>query len=161
MKKTAQLSDCQTYRYNLFRIADNNRPAKIVTFIGLNPSTADAFHDDPTIRRCLGFMTAWGYNSLCMVNLFAYRATVPTDMKQSTDPIGPDNDKTILSCIEQSDLVVAAWGNHGSFLDRDEQVLSMINKPIYCLGRNASGTPKHPLYIKKDKTLELLKDATA
>jgi hypothetical protein len=49
----------------------------MICFIGLNPSTADAEVNDPTIRRCIGFAHDWGFGGLLMLNLFAFRATDP------------------------------------------------------------------------------------
>lgn len=94
MKKTAKLSDCRTYRYELWRTWDESKPYAM--FIGLNPSTADETEDDPTIRRCINFAKTWGYGGLCMTNLFAYRATQPEDMKRASDPIGNKNDETLI-----------------------------------------------------------------
>src|SRR5882724_4976365 len=85
----AVLSDCERYRYALWR-RWAERPA--VLFVGLNPSTADALQDDPTIRRCIRFAKAWGYGALYMGNLFAFRATDPRAMKAEADAVGPDND---------------------------------------------------------------------
>lgn len=53
MKKGAELSLDRIYRYALYRTWDESLPK--VMFVGLNPSTADEFSDDPTIRRCLNF----------------------------------------------------------------------------------------------------------
>ncbi len=76
MKSDAELSKCRAYRYALWRTWDESKP--FAMFVGLNPSTADELEDDPTIRRCINFSKLWGYGGLCMVNLFAYRATDPT-----------------------------------------------------------------------------------
>ena len=79
-------------------------------FVGLNPSTADETNDDPTIRRCISFAQAWGYEGLCMTNLFAFRATEPSDMMKSPDPVGPENDQALINLAESAGVVVAAWG---------------------------------------------------
>ena len=79
-------------------------------FVGLNPSTADETNDDPTIRRCIAFAREWGYARLHMANLFAFRATEPRDMMNASDPIGPENDKHLLTLANDSILTVAAWG---------------------------------------------------
>ena len=90
MKTDAKLSECRKYRYALWRTWDETKPH--VMIIGLNPSTADETKDDPTITRCINFAKSWGYGGVCMANLFAYRATEPTVMKGSTDPVGTEND---------------------------------------------------------------------
>ena len=147
----------------LFRIVGNtgmhflvlgNGKKKTVLFIGLNPSTADEKIDDPTIRRCINYAQKWGYGSLLMVNLFAYRATIPTVLKNVKNPIGNDNDLHITELLKKVDLAVAAWGNEGSLLNRDEDIKKIIPN-LMCLKINKSGQPAHPLYQKKD--LKLIK----
>lgn len=87
-----------------------------------------------------------------MTNIFAFRATDPREMKAQEEPVGPDNDKWLLSVYKDAGLVVAAWGTHGSFLERDKQVLKLLGQ-IRCLGVNQDGSPKHPLYLRKDSKL--------
>jgi len=118
-------------------------------FIGLNPSTADENNDDPTVRRCIRYAFDWGYGGLCMANIFAFRATDPVEMKRAADPIGPENDKYLIELSEGAGIVVIAWGNHGSFHDRGNQVLKLLDDFFY-LGLTKSKQPKHPLYLRKD-----------
>ena len=89
-----------------------------------------------------------------MTNIFAFRATDPRDMKNQEDPVGPDNDKWLLSVYKDAGLVVAAWGTHGSFLDRDRDVMSLLGR-LECLGVNQDGSPKHPLYLSKKTKLRI------
>lgn len=145
MRMSAQISGCGSYRYSLTR---DWGPGGYVMFIGLNPSTADATMDDPTIRRCIGYAKDWGYQKLVMTNLFAYRSTDPTIMKQSNDPIGPDNDMYLIGLAQNSSLIVAAWGTNGSFNGRDISVRKMINNMHY-LKMTKGGHPSHPLYLSK------------
>jgi hypothetical protein len=114
-------------------------------FVGLNPSTADETSDDPTLTRCINFAKSWGYGGVCMANLFAFRATAPSDMKASVDPIGTENNKWLKKLAKDAALVVAAWGNDGSYLERSEQVKELLPN-LYCLKLNKSGEPAHPLY---------------
>ncbi len=93
MQRTACSSRCSHYRYSLSRTW--NESLQRIVFIGLNPSTADAQHDDPTVRRCIGFARRWGYGGLTLVNLFAYRTTEPAELKEVDDPVGLDNDRWI------------------------------------------------------------------
>lgn len=143
MKNTANLSACRTYRYALWRTWDDSIPH--VMFVGLNPSTADETTDDPTLIRCMNFAKSWGYGGVCMANLFAFRATEPKDMKATADPIGADNDKWLKTLARDAGLVVAAWGNDGSYLGRSTHVLQLI-PDLHCLKMNKSGEPAHPLY---------------
>lgn len=145
MKSSAVLSDCLKYRYLLTREWGDG-PA--VLFVGLNPSTADATKDDPTIRRCIGFAREWGYDRLHMANLFAFRATKPSDMMDAIDPIGPENDKYLLTLKNDSALAVAAWGVHGTFRKRNQDVLEMLPQ-LHYLQLTKAGHPSHPLYLPK------------
>lgn len=118
--------------------------------MGLNPSTADEVNDDPTVRRCIGYARAWGYNSLIMANIFAFRATFPRDMKAAADPVGPENDKWLTACAREAALVVAAWGNDGAYRGRSRQVVEMMTGAgvqLMCLRITKAGEPEHPLYL--------------
>lgn len=146
----AIFSDCRKWRYILWRRWDRELPPCI--FIGLNPSTADETTDDPTIRRCIGFARRWGYGSLYMLNIFAYRATEPADMKAADDPIGPRNDRWLEEAVRETlkagGGAVAAWGAHGNFADRQKAVAALLSGfELQCLGTTRSGCPKHPLYL--------------
>ncbi len=152
VNKNAIFSDCRKYRYALSRTWNGKK--KTILFIGLNPSTADEKIDDPTIRRCIHYAQNWGYGSLLMVNLFAYRATLPSELKNVKNPIGNDNDLHILELSKKADLAVAAWGNEGTLLNRDKVVKKLIPN-LMCLKINKSSQPTHPLYQKKD--LKLIK----
>lgn len=149
MRKSAEISPCGKYRYHLQRIWEVGAPR--VAFVMLNPSTADATEDDPTIRRCIGYAKAWGYGGLDVVNLYAYRATDPAELKRVSSPIGPDNDETLLAVVRQADKVICAWGGHGG--RRGEIVLRKLRQsgisPM-CLETTKKGEPKHPLYLKAD-----------
>lgn len=144
----AVLSSDEAYRYFLSR--SWNETGKIIAFIGLNPSTANATTDDPTIRRCMRFAKDWGGGSLWVVNLFAFRATCPQVMLGATDPIGPENDLWLDRVVSSADLVVAAWGNHGSLLNRSELVRGRYPGRLNALSVTARGMPGHPLYIRSD-----------
>lgn len=115
--------------------------------IGLNPSTADEKKDDPTITRCIDFAKSWGYGGLCMGNLFAFRATEPSDMFAVSDPIGSDNDEWLVKLSKGAGVVVAAWGNNGSHLGRSKEVMQLIPN-LHYLKMNKTGEPAHPLYLK-------------
>ncbi len=145
----AEFSQCRTYRYVLWRRWGWYEHAKQVMFIGLNPSTADETKDDPTIRRCIRFAKDWGFNGLLMMNAFAFRATDPKVMRAAADPVGPANDEAIGCWKSQVGKVIAAWGNQCGE-ERAKQVCRVIGTPLYCLARNKSGAPKHPLYTAAD-----------
>ena len=162
-ERGATLSPCGTYRYALWRFWDGTHATdahRAVVFVGLNPSTADAQVDDPTIRRCRRFAQDWGYPGMVMLNLFAYRATEPRVMKGFSmaggDAVGCENDKVLQSyrdLLAQNPptqgprgMVVFAWGQDGGFRQRSS-VVESIMKEGFCLGTTKAGDPRHPLYI--------------
>lgn len=152
MKLAATFSADRSYRYTLSRIWDDSRP--LVLFIGLNPSTADEHRDDPTIGRCCSFAQDWGMGGIVMVNLFAWRATRPEELRLAKDPIGPENDQRVKQALTQCPLRVACWGNHGRYLGRDAAVLQQLPVPIWCLGQTKQGQPCHPLRLKRETNFQ-------
>jgi len=144
VEKKAIISKDKIYRYKLSRTWDSTKPT--ILFIGLNPSIADENIDDQTITRCINFAKDWGYGTLLMANLFAFRSTYPKDIYLIDDPIGKDNDNDhyLLECVTQSDLIVACWGNNGTYMNR-EKVITELVPNLYCLQKNKNGTPHHPL----------------
>lgn len=112
----------------------------------VNPSTADETTNDPTILRCIEFAKSWGFGSLAVGNLFAYRTPSPAQMKLADAPIGPKNDYWLQKLKTDSTLAIAAWGNNGSYLGRNNEVLKLI-PGFHHLGLTQSGQPRHPLYL--------------
>lgn len=152
IEKDAVISPCGLFRYTLRRTWDPSKGKVLV--IGLNPSTADAYVDDPTIRREIAFAISWGYGTLLKGNLFAFRATDPKKMRKAEDPIGPENDKYLLDMRKEASLVICAWGAGGNFRVRDYDVLNLCKgSVIKCLGKTKEGFPRHPLYVKADTAL--------
>ena len=151
IKRTADFSECRTWRYTLERVWDERLP--VVVFVLLNPSTADENNDDPTNRRGINYAMKWGFGGVTFVNLFAFRTPYPKEMKSSYDPIGPDNNDWLLKEAANR-MVVFAWGTHGTYLDRDKEVIKLfqekIPSPPRCMGLTKHGHPKHILYLKGD-----------
>ena len=146
-KSGAVFSDCRKFRYALWRMWDEDKP--LVMIIGLNPSTADEKVNDPTITRCISFARSWGYGGVCVTNLFGFRATAPTELKAYHDPIGKENDAWVHEMAKEAAIKVAAWGNHGKFLNRSVEFLSSLDQ-LHCIKMNKSGEPAHPLYLKAE-----------
>ncbi len=149
---SAVISDDGVYRYLLTR---SRAAGPDLTFIMLNPSTADDRVDDPTIRRVLGFAWREGAGRLVVVNLYGLRATDPKELARHPEPVGPRNDEFIRLHCQPRALVVAAWGNSGGL--RAAYVTDMLTARgvrLMCLGRTRSGEPRHPLYVRGDKPLE-------
>lgn len=154
MDKSAIISKCGNYRYLLRRIWGEGD--KMISFVMLNPSTADSFEDDPTIRRCIGFAQKWGFSGMYILNLFAYRSTDPKELLKVDDPIGESNQMYLSDYTSISEMIVLAWGNY-SIVEKLKSKFPEYSpyvrnkKPeLHCLGQNIKGDPKHPLYLKKD-----------
>jgi hypothetical protein len=158
----AGLSPCGRYRYWLTRTWDPAVPP--VCWLMLNPSTADASIDDPTIRRCMAFARAWGAGGIAVVNLFALRATDRRELRRHPHPVAEQgiggthplyenvNDAWIINQSDGRRLIVA-WGCEGTHLARDRAVLKLLaNRRVECLGVTKDGHPRHPLYLA-DATL--------
>lgn len=155
-EKGAEISGCGRYRYVLWRRWDKARPRLV--YIMLNPSTADADHDDATIRVCCGRAYRLGYGGIRVVNLFAYRATDPAELVKLTpaERIGPENDQALQRNLGgDRDMLVAAWGDDGLLpgwrRPRAREVLELVahdlGYTVHALGLTKSGQPRHPLRI--------------
>lgn len=126
-----------------------------ITFVCLNPSTADEVKNDPTIRRCLNFAKKAGYHKCYIGNIFAYRNTNPAILYKLEDPIGIDNDKSLVEMAKESNMVILAWGNHGILKSRGEYVADLLWEWQPCvLGYLTKvGCPSHPLYLPADSDM--------
>lgn len=173
VRSDALISPCGLYRYWLSRTWDDALPT--VCWIGLNPSTADASKDDPTIRRITGFTRAWGFGGFVAVNLFALRATDPRQILRAQHPVAEVGNSPVVMFANANDAwitfqtrphrrVIAAWGAGGSLNGRDRQVMKLLkedapwneaggkHRVIECLGTTAAGHPRHPLYMPATAT---------
>jgi hypothetical protein len=148
VEKTAWISPCERYRHSLGRHWDRDKG--YVLFIGLNPSTADAAKDDPTIRRCIRFARDWGYGGMKMCNLFDWRATKPKNVPRDSFAVSEFNDPMLRVSVAQAGIVIAAWGNVPWADARITEVRRTVfceEKRWYTLGLLKSGFPRHPLYV--------------
>jgi hypothetical protein len=158
VENTADISDCGKYRYWLTRCWDRSRPP--LMFIMLNPSTADANVDDPTIRRCIHFAAREDCGGIAVVNLFAFRAKSPGDLPKQFDPFGPRNQGYLMQALMRSGphnmKIVCAWGGMKfaqSYAEDFRLLVERENVPVWCLGTNDDGSPKHPLYLKNEQPI--------
>ena len=127
----------------------------------LNPSTADADIDDPTIKKCIHFANREKCTSLTVINLYALRATNPNELLLTNESNGPHNGGHQVTEIEnaRTGLVILAWGSHKAVKGKEHLIPDLINiiknegLIPYCLQINKDGNPKHPLYVKNDKKL--------
>lgn len=138
-------SDDKLYRYSFQCVWGAGE--KSIMFVGLNPSMSEGLN--PTLTRCINFAKQWGYDSCYILNLFAYRAKTPALLRQTSAPIGEDNDKWLLETAQKVDKIIFAWGTHGDFLNRDAEVIALLPE-AFCLETTKNGFPKHPLYVKSN-----------
>jgi hypothetical protein len=161
-ESTAVLSPDGLYRYRLTRsdlpLGWLRMHEPCLLWIMLNPSTADAAIDDPTIRRVKAFTQRLGYSGLTVVNLYALRSTDPRGLWTADDPVGPDNDSVIareaFTAVVDGAPIIAAWGANA----RPERVAEVLALPhvaarLHCLGVTKFGAPRHPLYLRSDAAL--------
>lgn len=149
------LSDCERYEYTFRRVWNPDLPLSL--WIMLNPSMITPLRGDhptvadgPTVRRCAEFARKWGCGGIVTGNVFAYRATKPKDLRSCDDPVGPDNDEMLTRLLDESKVVVAAWG--ASFPSRHAARVGEVRdllraRGAQCLGTTSAGHPRHPLYV--------------
>lgn len=164
--QSANISENGVYRYELRRTWGDG---PIVMWVMLNPSTADATQDDPTIRRVVRFTQRPRFlghvapGGVVVCNLFAFRATDPRELTRCLGTagidvaIGPSNNSTIMRCAKEASRIVCAWGNKGRLGERGERVARMLSDAgfeLWALGEvSFLGQPRHPLYLKSDTQL--------
>jgi len=163
----AVLSNDGRYRYYLERHW-NDLGSGTLGWVMLNPSTADALEDDPTIRRCRGFSEGLGYSGMVVCNLMAYRSTDPRLLPNDPELAeGPLRDSYLVRMALECDDIILAWGagrpkaytqervtDTLDMLRRARSVTSIPGCFLHCLGTTKSRDPKHPLYLAADTPLE-------
>jgi hypothetical protein len=149
----AAFDHARRYRYLLARTWDGDLDPAV--WLMCNPSTADAFVLDATLRRCRAFSHTWGHGGMVILNAFAFRATQPDDMKAQPDPVGPVNDAVI--AVTAAGLPgapwIVGWGANGGHLGRDRQVAAILagyELSPSMLAVTKDGHPGHPLRLRAD-----------
>ena len=152
--RAATFSPCNLYRYSLTRKWSNGA---LLTFVMLNPSTADHEIDDPTIRRCIAFAKRESCGAVNVVNLFGLRATDPRELAKASDPHGPGNFDALQETLRESKghgSVICAWGANKSARPAAFNFIGLcgvVGIRVWCLGKTSDGSPRHPLYVKGDQ----------
>jgi hypothetical protein len=145
----AVFSDCERYRYRLWRVWIPHKPK--VCFVMLNPSTATHEILDPTVTRCQKRAQALGYGGMEVVNIFALRSTDPQALYKEPDPVGPENFGAIAEALKDCKIAICAWGGHGSYLNIGPMIRTCLNQffpgKSHYLKLNSDGSPTHPLYL--------------
>jgi hypothetical protein len=146
----AVFSDCERYRYRLWRTWDLSKPK--ACFVMLNPSVADEKQLDPTVTRCKKRAEALGYGGFEVANIFALRSTDPKALYQVSDPHGPDNADAIIEAVKGCAIAICGWGTHGNFRNTGPNTKNCLNGfhpgKLHYLKLNSDGSPSHPLYLK-------------
>ena len=150
IRREARLSDDGAYRYELVRMWGSG--ISHILWVMLNPSIADASIDDPTIRRCTGFTSDWGFNAYTVVNLYAFRSTSPLRLRFAADTVGPENGQAIRGAARHAQLIICAWGHAGPNANRPNEVVSLLvsaghKDKLRRLGTRKNGQPRHPLML--------------
>lgn len=153
--REALVSPCHKHRYSLSRIWDKSKP--LVMYIGLNPSTADAIVDDPTIRRLRTFSKKFGYGGFYVCNLFSYRSAMPKDIYDNWQKIVDQHEKnmsTMRGISNDCQDIVFCWGAWVDSITNgyDRKVMAEFPQAL-CFGITAKGHPKHPLYLNNETEL--------
>jgi hypothetical protein len=136
---------------------------KTVTFICMNPSTADAETDDHTVHRMIGFAKKWGYDHLNVVNVLPYvTSEAATAKRMALTVLLGDTDQgnqeiAVWVAMDKAETVVLAWGA-ALPLEMQRQFLEAMcvkldGKKLWCLGMTKHGRPRHPLMVRKDAKL--------
>jgi hypothetical protein len=147
----AIFDETRRYRYLLWRTWKKTQG--YVLWAMLNPSTADETILDPTVRRCIGYTKCWGFGGIKVVNIFSLKSTDPKELYRDPDPVGPENNRYIIEAARGANRVIAAWGAHGEYKQRGQEVLKLLvdaGIKVECLGLTKGKMPKHPLYLKAD-----------
>ncbi|BBG20716.1 hypothetical protein RVR_P199 (plasmid) [Actinacidiphila reveromycinica] len=145
----------RTHRFALTRRwAAGGRTA---VFVMLNPSTAKAAADDPTIRRCISAARRTGHQALLVLNLFSIISADPAVLVSDPQPAGPLTDDALTSLAHLGDTVIVAWGaGHSAIHNRADTVVQLLldqRLELACLGTNRNGTPKHPVRLPESNPL--------
>jgi hypothetical protein len=152
----ASFSKCGRYRYLLWRYWHSplltGPPVTTCTWVMLNPSTADESVLDQTLRKCMGYSKAWGYDGMLIANLYALRSTDPKGLWKVEDPVGPINDEALKYAAARHNRLVCGWGANAK-PKRVYEVVELLQNPM-CLGVTKTGAPRHPLYLRKDAALD-------
>lgn len=145
-------SDC--YRTTLRRWRGDAFPARFALLVGMNPSTASATFNDPTIAREWEFVTDWGYDGFVKCNVADYRATNPSDLPD-IGAVSPQNLTTILTIATAAEIVVLVHGVLPSCIREAGEALmaGLAGRELLCLGQTKDGWPRHPLYLRRGTPL--------
>ncbi len=157
--KYAELSEDGVYRRMLSRTWNSSKG--FMTYIMLNPSTADAVKDDQTIRKCVHYARREDFGGISVVNLFDLRCTDPKKLFAGPHPpVTAENGKAIMRNVAFAGKIVCAWGanaDHKRVFAQAQGLYQYIRmastKKLWCLGVTKNGHPVHPLMLRNDQPI--------
>lgn len=163
--RTAELSGDGVYRYSLRRQWALGDDSRVLAWVMLNPSTADAMADDATIRSCCRLAKQWGFIGIDVANLYPYRTRFPLQLADQTDAVRiGERDKAdapLQRMANQGQTVVAGWGMNGArkaYAYRVRYIVELFTErnraTLHCWGLTNGGHPQHPLYAPSTATLK-------
>lgn len=162
MESKVLFSECGTYRYSLSRKLGSTHK-RVLTFVLLNPSTANEVKNDPTVARCQKYAETHGYSEMIVVNLFGLRSTDPKKLKTELAPIGIQNLMEVAKALKAANTIIVGWGSN----EMAKRWFNGIRETLfegydmYAFGTNLDGMPKHPLYVVTGTPLQLWKRSAA
>lgn len=152
--------------YSEYRYILGTRGKNPLITIGINPSTARPDALDNTLKSVERIALYNGYDSFIMFNVYAQRATDPDHMEKEINPhLHRENMRAFEYVLSLSDKphIWAAWGtiiNKRAYLPDCVSDMIDIGKHHgavwFTSGARSKvgGHPHHPLYLKKDSTLD-------
>jgi hypothetical protein len=154
INRGTKFSPCKKYRLQLWRLWDDQLP--IIMFLMLNPSSADAHNDDPTIRRCVNFTKNWGYGGFYIGNLYPLISSKPKLLLESLSVSHSENKLNLDEMAEKCDKIICSWGNFEIVkkLGIPNDFLVDYKNKLYYISKSKNETPKHPLYLKSSLKLK-------
>ena len=147
MLKFAKFSKDKKHRYYLSRKWSEKEQ---VLYVLLNPSKANHINNDPTINRLITISKNLGYGGFNVVNLYTLITPLRNKLYEKKRKFSAKNKKLIAELVAGHKTIIYGWGA----TENEPNWLSNIVKNPLCFSINKNGTPKHPLYLKKESTLK-------
>ena len=150
--------------YTEYRYILGTRGKKPLICIGINPSTAEPDHLDPTLQSVQRIAESNGFDSFVMLNVYAQRATSPDLMDPACHgELHRENLEALRFALSlcEAPAIWAAWGNIIEVRPYlSDCVADMIrmgreygSRWYQCRCLSKRGHPHHPLYLKRDEPL--------
>ncbi len=144
--------------------------------IGVNPSTASPHNLDPTLKNVERFASSFGFDSFVMFNIYPLRATNPNELPMEIDGemhlrnlhvfqeilMSKNTSEARSNSCGPQNHIWAAWGTIiakrlylrdclKDFIEIARETKAVWHK-VGTISKD--GHPHHPLYLKKESTLD-------